>query len=190
MSGHDDVMDSLRYAAHRRWRTGDRLRSYARYLWYVLRHKYFVFLACCKYGVPLAGITHDLSKFLPGEFFPYARYFYGPNSQTRTQTPLEKVQFDRAWIAHQHRNWHHPQSWVLRHDDGGEVVLDMPDRYRREMLADWEGAGRAKGRTDLAAWYAKKGPGLPMTPLTRIWVERQLGIAAMPASPVWRAPEP
>lgn len=32
-----------------------------------------------KRGLYLHAFTHDLSKFLPSEFIPYAKWFYGEN---------------------------------------------------------------------------------------------------------------
>lgn len=53
------------------------LPIYWKYFKYVLRHKWYVFLACLKYGLIWRGIVHDLSKFKPDEFIAYARFFYG-----------------------------------------------------------------------------------------------------------------
>ena len=112
---------------------------YLRYLWYVLRHRWFVFLACCSADVPWRGLVHDLSKFRSSEFIPYARYFYG----TQPVSPVKQEAFDKAWLLHQHRNAHHWQHWVLREDDGGTKLVEMPDAYLREMVSDWVGAGRS-----------------------------------------------
>jgi hypothetical protein len=57
-------------------------------------------------------------------------------------------------------------------------ALPMPDRYRREMLADWRGAGRAiSGKDDTLAWYMKNRKRLMLHPDTRNWIEWQLGVA-------------
>ena len=56
---------------------------YFKYLSYVLRHRWFVFIECCKLGIPWRGLVHDLSKFIPSEFIPYARYFYGREDTIR-----------------------------------------------------------------------------------------------------------
>jgi hypothetical protein len=51
----------------------------------------------------------------------------------------------------------------------------MPDRYRREMLADWRGAGRAiTGQDNTRAWYLKNRENIWLHPTTRTWVEHQL----------------
>lgn len=119
------------------------LRSHIRYLWYIIRHKWFVFVECLKIGVPMWGaIIHDWQKFTLTEWSPYVQSFYGPwKYEERPQWLIEA--FDRAWLHHQHHGPHHWQYWILREDSGALKLIEMPDRYRREMLADWRGAGRA-----------------------------------------------
>lgn len=150
---------------------------YGKYLRVVLRHKWFVFLECCKLGVPWLGLIHDWSKFLPSEFKAYAQYFYGSWGDDKPQW-LEDA-FDLAWLHHQHRNKHHWQRWLLTLDsarsDGKLIPLTMPDRYRREMLADWRGAGRAYGNLDTVKWYVKNCNQIQIDGTTRDWVEIQLG---------------
>jgi hypothetical protein len=161
-----------------------------KYLKSQLRHKWFVFLECCKLGIPWTGIVHDWSKFLPSEWFGYARYFYG------NYLPLAKipgdwrdrvfskedvaVQFDVAWLHHQHRNKHHWQRWLLTLDsarsDGKLTALPMPPRYRKEMLADWHGAGRAYGNSNTKQWYLENKDQMTLHPATRTWIEKQLGV--------------
>lgn len=138
--------------------------KYYKYLKYVIRHKWFVMLACFKQGIYWQGITHDLSKFRPSEFFPYANYFYGnkPNDRDknkwRKSTTTSDEQFDFAWLLHLKRNPHHWQWWILPEDDGGTKILDMPSHYLSEMLCDWHGAGQAQGRktSDYQWWKDNK----------------------------------
>jgi len=69
------------------------MRAYISYLKYILRHKWFVFWEACKLGIPWLGLIHDWHKFLPDEFFPYARYFYNPDGskkQVRDKTGYYK----------------------------------------------------------------------------------------------------
>lgn len=158
---------------------------YVKYFHYVIRHKWFVFLAAWRLGVPWLGVVHDLSKFDPREWLPYARYFYGPKApQRRDSTGYYKAAetgddaFDFAWLLHQKRNKHHWQWWTLPLDDGGTKTLAMPDRYRREMLADWRGAGRAQGYGDnTPQWYETNKAKMQLHPETRAWIEQQLGVA-------------
>ena len=145
------------------------MNKHLRYLKYVLKHKWYVFVWCRRYGIPLAGIVHDLSKFSPKEWSPYVNYFYGDSKDQRG--------FDAAWNHHQKANPHHWQYWVLREDSGGLKLLDMPERYRLEMLADWRGAGMAiTGKDDTRNWYLKNRENMLLHPATLQWVESELGI--------------
>ncbi|RMG93170.1 MAG: hypothetical protein D6706_15880 [Chloroflexi bacterium] len=161
-----------------------------KYLQYVLRHKWYVFVECRKLGLPLwVGLLHDWSKFLPDEWIPYANYFYGSEvgiSRGRDETGYYKPgesgddAFDLAWLKHQHRNPHHWQYWVLIQDDEDTRVLPMPDRYRKEMLADWRGAGRAQGsKISTKEWYLKHRDKMILHPDTRHWIESQLGAVSL-----------
>lgn len=145
---------------------------YLAYLNYVLRHKWFVFLECMRLGVPMwIAFFHDWHKFLPDEFLPYARTFYKSNGDKQYD---ETEAFAYAWNAHQKRSKHHYQYWMLTYDRGETVCLPMPDLWRREMLADWRGAGRAGGTPDTFAWYLKNKDNIKLHPDTRRWIEAQL----------------
>lgn len=153
-----------------------------KYLWYIIRHKWFVLVEAVKLGIPWLGLVHDWSKFLPDEWFPYARYFYGPQPERDpvgySYKPGDAPAFDLAWLRHIHRNKHHWQWWILREDDGGTKVLPMPDRYRREMLADWRGTGRAQGYGDnTLEWYIKNKHKMQLHSKTRNWIEAVLDVA-------------
>jgi hypothetical protein len=66
------------------------------------------------------------------------------------------MDFALAWNYHQKRAKHHWQYWVLTWDRGDSVPLPMPDKYAREMVADWWGAGKAiTGNWDAQIWYLK-----------------------------------
>lgn len=151
------------------------MKAHLKYLSYVLRHKWFVFVECCKFGIPLAGIIHDWQKFTPIEWKPYVLYFYGPYTKENRPQWLKDA-FDAAWLHHIHHGPHHAQYWVLREDSGKVVCLEMPYRYLVEMLADWKGAGMAQGKPDIAAWYKENGHKYPMHPNTRKHVESYLGV--------------
>jgi len=159
-----------------------RMTNYPKYLSYVLRHKWFVFVECCKLGIPLRGLTHDFSKLLPSEFFPYAHHFAGGIKTGRNKTGYYKPTdtgdpaFDNAWFLHQKRNDHHWQYWTMPSEAGEpDKVLEMPTACRLEMLADWRGAGRAQRTPDTLAWYKQNGTKMLLGPDTREWVERMLG---------------
>lgn len=151
--------------------------EYARY---ILRHKYFVFLECIRLGILWRGLIHDLSKLLPDEWLPYASHFYGRARDERAgydrSHDLDDEAFNIAWLKHIHRNKHHWQFWLLQFDGGPPMALPMPLVYCKEMLADWRGAGRAQGYSDARAWYKQQADKMILAPVTRHWIEDQLGL--------------
>jgi len=158
--------------------------KYLKYLWYVIRHKWYTFLECRKLGIPWLGIIHDWSKFLPSEWVAYANFFHGPQVKRKRDktgyckpTDTGNQAFDFAWLLHQKRNRHHWQWWILPEDEGGVKVLEMPDEYRREMLADWRGAGRAQGTPNTLNWYRANVNKMQLHSETRAWLENELGLS-------------
>lgn len=149
------------------------MRRHVAYLRYVLRHKWFVLLACRDLRLSLyQAIIHDWSKFLPCEWFPYARNFYNPNGSKRIDADYEAKAFKFAWLHHQKLNPHHWQYWVLNNDSGKTEALEMPEAYAREMVADWIGAGRAiTGRVETRSWYERNKEHMTLHPATRSFIE-------------------
>lgn len=62
------------------------------------------------------------------------------------------------------RRLYHWQFWILVHDNGQDEALEMPDVYRREMLADW----RALSGDNTSIRDAI------LHPVTHKWIESQL----------------
>ena len=111
------------------------------YLKYLVRHKWFVFVAGTKTGCSLWRlIVHDLSKLLPFEWSAYAHAFYKEDGSSHYAPGHD---FDEAWLYHQHRNKHHWQYWLLQEDSGAIKRITMPRKYIKEMVADWFGASKA-----------------------------------------------
>jgi hypothetical protein len=157
------------------------VRAIIRYLRYVLKHKYHVYIEGRKLGVGRWQLlVHDLSKFSAAEFFPYLVYFNlrGRWELDPLRKPLVKAAFDRAWLNHIHKNPHHWQHWVLRTDTEGVKVLEMPDKFVREMCADWEGVGACfnKGPGHAKRWYIENRATMALHHNTRIQVEDILGV--------------
>lgn len=106
----------------------------------VCTHKYWVFRYCVKAGIPLQGLLHDMSKFSPVEFFESVKYYQG------TSSPIDVAKkengYSKAWMHHKGRNKHHYEYWQDYFDQGG-IALEMPLTYKKEMICDYIGAGRA-----------------------------------------------
>ena len=124
----------------------------------ICNHKWWVFYYCCKAGIPLRGIKHDMSKFSPTEFWESVRYYQG------TSSPIDACKKDKcvskAWLHHKGRNTHHYEYHQDNFDNGGQP-LQMPYKDAVEMLCDYLGAGRAymgKNFTYQAEydWWLKK----------------------------------
>jgi len=156
------------------WKT----RAYAQYL---ARHKWFVFRAGVVTAAPVWRLLiHDWTKLLPCEWFPYADNFYGSypkkadapaDYQGRTREQVVAA-YRLAWAHHLHWNKHHWQYWIYIGEDRSIQALPMPDKYIREMVADWLGAGRAiTGEWEAVAWYGKNKDRMMLHPETRGKVE-------------------
>lgn len=150
------------------------MRRHLAYLKAVLRHKWYVLLSGLKLGVPVWQlIIHDWDKFTPGMWFAYANTFNKLNGDKQYDPDPN---FDSAWLGHQNRNKHHWQRWVLLEDSGKVMPLFMPLNHAKEMLADWQGAGRAYGNSDTKGWYLKNKEKIQLHPTTRKLVEYMLDI--------------
>lgn len=139
--------------------------KYLKYLIYLLKHKWYVSVECFKVGLYWRGLVHDISKFRPSEFIPYARYFYSKGNDIKKgrnstgyykPTDTGDKAFDYAWLLHQKRNKHHWQWWVIPEDEGGVRIFEIPELYRTEMLCDWIGAGKAQGKFSPKDDYLKE----------------------------------
>lgn len=149
------------------------------YLRYLIRHIFFVAFACFMKGIWWRGLLHDISKWRPDEWLPYANYFYGYNPRDKTgyykPTDTGDAAFDFAWLLHQKRNRHHWQFWILPEDDGCIKILPMPHIYRLEMLCDWWGASMAQGhKGKMKTWYEANKHKMQLHPETREWVEMNI----------------
>lgn len=151
------------------------MKKHFQYLWYVLKHKWYVFIECRRRGYPWLGVIHDWSKFRWSEWFPYANHFYGPDAEAYKNGQKDEA-FDEAWQYHQNRNRHHWQYWLSVNRRGEIIAMEMPIRYTEEMLADWIGAAKAKGQggTHTPVWYERVKDTLILGPATRRWVENAI----------------
>lgn len=113
----------------------------AKFIWHTLRHKYYVFRAGLHTKAPIWNLlVHDWTKFTVLEATGYGRSFYGDKS--------DPIGYMQAWLHHQNKNPHHWSYWIPR--EGSTMFgypdnqpIPMPEKYVREMVADWLGATRA-----------------------------------------------
>ena len=154
--------------------------KYWKYLLYVLEHKKNVFKTCWKKGLYLHAFTHDLSKFMPDEFIPYARHFYGSypseavlntvsciknKSKTLTKEKVER-RFNKAWELHYKRNKHHPEHWVGK---------NMKRNNIEQMICDLEAMSLKFGGS-AQAYYLNNYNKWEITKNTRLGIENALDI--------------
>lgn len=150
------------------------IKIHLAYLWYVLRHKWYVFIECCKLGIPWLGIIHDWSKFRLSEWFAYVYYFHIFVKDHKNKNAYYKP-FDWAWFLHGYkRNKHHWEYYVMHKEDGTLVAFEMPKRYLKEMLADWKGAGKAQGNPNTCKWYLENRNNMILHKKTKQWIEERL----------------
>lgn len=108
-----------------------------KHLHVVNKHRFKVFILCCKMGIPLQGLVHDLSKYSPEEFLEGVKYFqenYSPIKNCKT-----KNGYSRAWLHHKGRNKHHYEYW---YDNATKDKTPLiPFKYFLEMVCDNLAAG-------------------------------------------------
>ena len=104
----------------------------------ITRHRALVLKYCFRLGLYVQGLTHDLSKYSPVEFWRGAKYFQGnrsPNDAERRATGLSL-----AWLHHKGRNRHHFEYWIdYCIGPDGKVFFGgnkMPMNYVAEMFCD------------------------------------------------------
>ena len=121
-------------------------------------HRKWVRYYCFKAGLYWQGLTHDLSKYSPTEFFESVKYYQSKSS------PIVACKKDKgysmAWFHHKGRNKHHYEYWMDNFDNGGENIL-MPEKYAIEMLCDFLGAARAYMKDEFSyeaecIWWEKR----------------------------------
>lgn len=99
----------------------------------VVKHRRAVRRLCFECGLFYQGLTHDLSKFSPKEFWAGAKYFQGNRSPQARER--EVLGYSAAWLHHKGRNRHHFEYWT-DFADGRRVYVKMPAKYLAEMICD------------------------------------------------------
>lgn len=146
--------------------------NYIAYFKYIIKHKWYIFKAAKQTKASLLRVLlHDLSKFLPSEWFAYMNTYY--NKDGSKKKFKHNRAFDVAWTKHLERNKHHWQYWCVNKEYN--LCSEMPEEYIREMIADWIGADLAiNGKNDAYSWYYKNKFKIKLTPYSRQLVEQIL----------------
>ena len=107
----------------------------------ITHHRNLVMVNCFRVGLIWQGLTHDLSKYSPTEFWVGAKYYQGtrsPNAKER-----EEKGYSTAWMHHKGRNRHHYEYWTdLNLKTRTYEPVPMPRRYLAEMVMDRIAASR------------------------------------------------
>ena len=154
------------------------MMKYFKHFKTIIKHKYYVLIECCKLKIPLQGLTHDLSKFLPSEFLQSAKYWTGTGSPVAAER--DAIGYSYAWRFHKGRNRHHWQ-WYVDCDGWDDCVklnaAPMPLKYIKEMYADMVGAAKAYGRGSAKEYYLKHMKEWVLHPETKEVFEEMLKIS-------------
>ena len=101
----------------------------------VHRHRALVRKYCFRLGLYWQGLTHDLSKYSPTEFWAGAKYFQGDHSPNDAQR--KAYGYSASWMHHKGRNRHHFEFWTDYNPDGSGISgVEMPKKYVAEMFCD------------------------------------------------------
>lgn len=122
----------------------------------ITKHRRLVRRYCFRLGLYWQGLTHDLSKYSPGEFWRGAKYYLGFRSPNDAERRANGVSL--AWLHHKGRNRHHFEYWtdyVVQPDGRVEYGgCRMPMKYIAEMFCD----RIAASRTYLGDQYTDAAP--------------------------------
>ena len=101
----------------------------------ITKHRWLVMLGCFRVGLYRQGLTHDLSKYAPTEFWMGARYYQGNRSPNAAER--EDKGYSEAWMHHKGRNRHHYEYWTdMNRETKCYESVPMPRRYFVEMVMD------------------------------------------------------
>ena len=101
----------------------------------ITAHRTEVMKGCVRMGLYRQGLTHDLSKYSPSEFWNGAKYYQGVRSPNAAER--EDKGYSEAWMHHKGRNRHHYEYWTdMNKASKTYEAVPMPRRYLAEMVAD------------------------------------------------------
>ena len=108
----------------------------------ITAHKLLVMKYCFRVGLYKQGLLHDLSKYMPTEFFVGCKYYQGDRSPNNAER--EEKGYSAAWMHQKGRNQHHVEYWNDYTLEKGRITapVEMPRKYVAEMLMDRIAASR------------------------------------------------
>ena len=129
----------------------------------ILSHKKLVRRGCFKVGLYWQGLTHDMSKYSPSEFWIGVKYYQGYRSPNAAER--EEKGYTSAWLHHKGRNKHHMEYWIDYSTKGDPNLpmegMRMPEKYVVEMFIDRLSASKIyqkdEYRDDSALRYYERG---------------------------------
>lgn len=148
----------------------------------ITHHRWLVCRGCFRVGLYWQGLTHDLSKYSPAEFWTGARYYQGTRSPNAAER--EEKGYSEAWMHHKGRNRHHYEYWTdMSPKTWRYESMEMPRRYLVEMVMDRRAAcmtyqGSAYRDDSALIYYKNSRERLLMHPQTQRQLEHILTMLA------------
>lgn len=101
----------------------------------ITRHRMIVMAGCFRIGLFWQGMTHDLSKYTPTEFWNGAKYYQSVRSPNAAER--EYKGYSEAWMHHKGRNPHHYEYWTdMNMQTRVYESVQMPRNYLCEQIMD------------------------------------------------------
>ena len=101
----------------------------------ITKHKMLVMKHCFCVGLYRQGLLHDMSKYMPSEFFVGCKYYQGDRSPNNAEREIKG--YSSAWLHHKGRNKHHYEYWIdYSLTEAGLAGMKMPKKYVVEMFMD------------------------------------------------------
>ena len=125
----------------------------------ITKHRWLVLKGCFRVGLYGQGLTHDLSKYSPTEFWIGAKYYQGTRSPNAAER--EDKGYSEAWMHHKGRNRHHYEYWTdMNRETRRYEPIPIPRKYLVEMVMDRRAACmtyQGDAYTQASAWeyYAR-----------------------------------
>ena len=141
----------------------------------ITHHRILVMVGCFRVGLIWQGLTHDLSKYSPTEFWNGARYYQGTRSPNTAEREVKG--HSEAWMHHKGRNRHHYEYWTdMNLETKTYESVPMPRKYLTEMVMDRIAAcktyqGTAYTDGSALAYFMKSRERQLMHPQTRQQLE-------------------